>query len=402
MRSVCMGVWVEVGSRDESPQTRGIFHFIEHMLFKGTKHRSARQIAESLESVGGGLNGFTSREKTCYLARILDEHLPLAVDVLCDLVQNPRFDPQQLEREKLVVEDEIRDLEDSPADYIDERITTCVWRRNALGFPIMGSPETVARFTSEMLRAQLASCYTSENIVVSAAGNLDHQELVKEVEKAFSFPTGSSNVSRRNSVFDSTGQLEVLPREIKQLHLCLGGLAYPYAHPGKYALLILNTVLGDGMSSRLFQNVREKRGLAYAVYSSLDLASDTGFFQIYLATDPGKSRQAFAAVIQELDLIRERGLRKEELNHAKAQLKGRLMLGLESMGARMTRLAQQEILLGASMSLDETQERIDAVSAEQVQKVAQELFRRRRLSMVAIGPIQKDLFRAEDLYNCSC
>lgn len=399
VRSICMGVWLEVGSRDETSETNGIFHFIEHMLFKGTGRRSARQIAESLESVGGSLNGFTSREKTCYQARILDEHLPLAVDVLSDLVLHPRLDPQDLEREKRVVKDEIRDLEDTPSDYIDERIAANIWHDNTLAFPIIGTPETVSRFTQKILRAHLRGHYRPENMVVAAAGNLDHKKLFQEVERVFCFQNGSPAMNRRSSAFNPSGRLEIIPRKVKQLHLCLGGLAYPYGHPRKYALLVLNTVLGDGMSSRLFQNVREKKGLAYTVCSYLGFTSDTGLFNIYMATDPGKSRRAFKAILQELDLVRERGLREAELRHAKAQLKGRLMLGLESMSARMARLAQQEMLLDAPMSLDETKEHIDAVSAEEVKEVAQELFQRRRLSLVAIGPAQKSFFRIENLWR---
>jgi predicted Zn-dependent peptidase len=399
VRSVCMGVWVQAGSRDETAQSNGIFHFIEHMLFKGTKRRSARQIAESLESVGGSLNGFTGREMTCYRARILDQHLPLAVDVLSDLILQPRLRSEELEREKRVVEDEIRDLEDSPAEYIEERFAAIVWRGNALGRPIIGIPGTVARFTQKKLRAHLGNFYRPDKMVVAAAGNLEHEKLVEGVEGAFRFPDSPKAVSRRDSSFDDSGQLEVLPRDIKQVHLCLGGLAYPYEHPLKYALLLLNTVLGDGMSSRLFQNIRERKGLAYAVFSSLGLTSDCGLFNIYMATDASTSQEAFQAVLRELDLLKDGGLRENELSHAKAQLRGRLLLGLESMCARMTRLAQQEILLGAPVSLDETEARIDAVSAEEVQRVAQDLFSRQRLSLVAIGPVQESLYRIEDLWN---
>jgi len=399
VRSVCLGVWVEVGSRDETPQTNGIFHFIEHMLFKGSRRRDARQIAESLESVGGGLNGFTGREKTCYQARILDEHLPLAIDVLSDLVINPRLDPLEVEREKLVVMDEIRDLEDSPSDLIDERMAAIIWRGNTLGLPISGTAETVSGFSTRGVRAKLRSWYRPDRMVVAAAGNLDNEKLVKEVKKTFTFRDGRPGRHRRRASFDPAGDKEILNRKVKQLHFCLGGLAYPYSDPRKYSLLILNTVLGDGMSSRLFQNVRERKGLAYAVHSYLAMASDTGLFTIYLATDPSKSQDAFSAVLLELDQLRDKGLTDKELFHAKAQLKGRLMLGLESMSARMVRLAQQEILLDSPVSLDETRRRIDAVSGEQVQAVAGELFQRRNLSLAAIGPVEEKLFDVKDLWG---
>jgi len=296
-----------------------------------------------------------------------------------------------------VVEDEIRDLEDSPAESIEERFVSIVWRGNSLGRPIIGTPGTVARFTQKRLKSHIRNFYRPDNMVVAAAGNLNHQKFLEDVERTFRFPDQSVVKSRRRSSFDASGQLAVFPEKIKQAHLCLGGLAYPYEHPLKYALLVLNTVLGDGMSSRLFQNVRERKGLAYAVFSSLGLLSDTGLFHIYMATDPNKSREAFKEVLQQLDLLRSEGLRENELMHAKAQLKGRLMLALESMCARMSRLAQQEILLGAPISLDETEARIDAVSADEVQKVALDLFHRRRLSAVAIGPVQKDIYRIEDL-----
>jgi predicted Zn-dependent peptidase len=369
------------------------------MLFKGSRRRDARQIAESLESVGGGLNGFTGREKTCYQARILDEHLSLAVDVLSDLVINPRLDPLEVEREKQVVMDEIRDLEDSPSDLIDERIAGIIWRGNTLGLPISGTAKTVSSFTSRSLRDRLRGWYRPDRMVVAAAGNLDHENLVGEVRGAFSFPDGRPGRRRRSASFDTAGNKEVLQRKVNQMHICLGGLTYPYADSRKYALLILNTVLGDGMSSRLFQNVRERKGLAYAVHSYLAMASDTGLFNIYIATEPGKSQDAFRAVLLELDRLRDDGLTEKELFHTKAQLKGRLMLGLESMSARMVRLAQQEILLDSPVSLDETRERIDAVSGKQVQEIAGELFQRRRLSLAAIGPGGEELFDLKDLWG---
>jgi predicted Zn-dependent peptidase len=302
-----------------------------------------------------------------------------------------------VDREKQVVADEIRDLMDSPSDYIDERLASLVWRNNTLGFPISGTVETIANFTSRRLRARLRKWYRPENMVMAAAGNLHHDHLTRRVQKAFRFSKGIASDRRRSSSLRSSGQVEVISRKGMQLHLCLGGLAYPYGDPRKYALLILNTVLGEGMSSRLFQNLREHRGLAYAVHSYLGLASDTGLFGVYLATEPNKGRQALEATVRELDLLRERGLRDSELEHAKAQLKGHLMLGLESMSARMVRLAQQEILLGRMVGLDETTAHIEAVTADQVHAVAVELFQRKRLSLAAIGPVPDRAFGLADL-----
>lgn len=233
--------------------------------------------------------------------------------------------------------------------------------------------------------------------MVAAAGNLDHDGLVADVERAFQFPDQPARMSRRTHAFKVLGRLEILPRKVNQIHVSLGSLAYPYADPRKYALLILNTVLGDGMSSRLFQNVREKRGLAYTVQSYLALASDTGLFNIYAATEPSKARDAIRAVLQELNHLRNEGLQPKELSHCKEQLKGRLMLGLESMSARMVRLAQQEILLNAPVSLDETRSLIDAVSNEQVGAIAEELFDPRRFSMVVIGPVKDGQFSTDEL-----
>jgi predicted Zn-dependent peptidase len=397
VRSVSIGVWIRVGSRDESPASNGIFHFLEHMLFKGSRRRSARQIAESLESVGGSLNGFTSREQTCYQARILDEHIPLALDILSDLVLDPRLDPVEVEREKQVVADEIRDLMDSPADYVDERLASLIWRGHPLGRPISGTIETVSGFTSRQLRYRLRKWYRPENMVVAAAGHLRHGRFAEDVARFFRFDSGGKASHRRKSGFTDTGAVKALDRKGLQLHLSIGGTAYPYGHPGKYALLLLNTVLGEGMSSRLFQNLRERKGLAYAVHSFLGLASDTGLIGCYLATEPAKARKALQGMLGELDDLRRDGLRREELEHGKAQLKGHLMLGLESMSARMVRLAQQEIHLGGSVSLDDTLARIEAVNADDVMQAARELLRRERLSLAVIGPVRRKRFQRSDL-----
>jgi predicted Zn-dependent peptidase len=367
------------------------------MLFKGTRRRSARQIAESLESVGGSLNGFTSREQTCYHARILDEHVPLALDVLSDLVLNPRMDAREVEREKLVVSDEIRDLIDSPSEYVDERIASLIWRNNAIGSPIGGTVETVSGFTTRRLRSWLRGWYRPEKMVLAAAGNLQHGKFTREVEKAFRFSDHLPRQHRRRGAFQPAGRLEIITREGMQLHISLGGLAYPYDDVRKYALLILNSVLGEGMSSRLFQNLRERKGLAYAIHSYLALASDVGLFSVYLATEPRNGSRAVRGVLRELDGLREQGLSRDELVHAKAQLKGRLMLELENMSARMMRLAQHEILLGRTISLDETIARIEEVTADQVHEIARDLFKRKKISLAVVGPARKGTFRLEDI-----
>jgi predicted Zn-dependent peptidase len=399
VRSVSIGVWIRVGSRDESPASNGIFHFLEHMLFKGSRRRSARQMAESLESVGGALNGFTSREQTCYQARILDEHIPLALDVLSDLVLNPRLEPHEVEREKQVVGDEIRDLMDSPSDYIDERLASLVWRGNTLGMPISGTLETISRITSRQLRSRLNSWYRPQRMVVAAAGNLHHAGFVDDVERFFRFGKERKMAVKRSSTFHDSGQVDVVSKKGMQIHLCVGGLAYPYDDPRKYALLLLNTILGDGMSSRLFQNLREQQGLAYTVHSLLSLASDTGLMGIYLATDPSRATHAFQGVMQELDDVREKGVNRDELKHGQAQLKGQVMLGLESMSARMARLAQQEIHLREMVSLDETLARIEAVDIDQIHEVARDVLRRERLSLAIIGPVRKGAFKRADLLS---
>jgi len=399
VRSVSIGVWIRAGSRDESPASNGIFHFLEHMLFKGSRRRSARQVAESLESVGGSLNGFTSREQTCYQARILDEHIPLALDVLSDLVLYPRLDPAELEREKQVVADEIRDLLDTPADYVDERLASLVWRDTPLGRPISGTLKTVSGFTPRQLRYRLRRWYRPEKMVVAAAGNLQHDRFTDAVMRFFRFNPGDPASPRRGSRYCTSGRVEVLPRKGLQLHLCVGAPAYSYGHPNKYALLLLNTILGEGMSSRLFQNLRERQGIAYTVHSFLGMASDTGLIGCYLATEPAKAGRAFDGIMRELDDLRQNGLRKEELDNGKAQLKGHLMLGLESMSARMIRLAQQEIHLGQSVSLDDTLARIEAVDSDAVMQAAGELLRRDRLSLAIIGPVRKNQFRRSDLLD---
>ncbi|MFH2054867.1 MAG: pitrilysin family protein, partial [bacterium] len=284
LKSISLGVWFDVGSRNETAAVNGISHFIEHMTFKGTATRDAREIAHSLESLGGTLNAFTSREYTCYYARLLDEHLDTALDILADILTNSLFAEEEVERERQVILEEIKDQIDTPSDIIHDYFASTAWASHPLGRPIIGSPETVGAIGRNGLLDFVGKNYTTDRVVIAAAGNVDHNKLVEQVSARFSF-AAAKNGNRLDPPNYEKGHREVFSRESAQTHICLGMPTFSFADPAKYALLVVNTILGSGMSSRLFQSVREKHGLAYSIYTMQDYYHDTGFFSVYLATE---------------------------------------------------------------------------------------------------------------------
>jgi predicted Zn-dependent peptidase len=386
VRSVSIGVWLTRGSRHEAADQSGIAHFVEHMLFKGTETRSAEDIAQAIDSIGGQLDAFTAKEYASYYIKVLDEHLPLAIDILSDIVRNPAFSVEDLEREKKVVLEEIKMVEDTPDDLVHELFTQGFWENHPLGRPILGTRETVESFNLDVLRQYFVDAYTPRNLIVSAVGNLEHARVRELVGDKF-----GSLVSRG----DAPGEVAptVVPKilirnkELEQSHICLGASSYPQDHDDRYASYVLNTLLGGSMSSRLFQNVREKRGLAYAVFSGLSAYRDAGSFTVYAGCSNEAVGQVIDLVVEELRGVKLAPVPPAELQRSKDHLKGSLMLSLENTASRMSHLARQEIYFDRQFGLDETLQGVERVTPADVQRVATDVFKGGSLAATVLGNV---------------
>jgi len=386
VRSVSIGVWLTRGSRHESADRSGIAHFVEHMLFKGTTTRSAEDIAQAIDSIGGQLDAFTAKEYASYYIKVLDEHLPLAIDILADIVLNPAFSPEDIEREKKVVLEEIKMVEDTPDDLVHELFTQGFWENHPLGRPILGRPETVEALTADALREYFRGAYTAPNLIVSAVGNLEHGRVRDLVAERFAAVpvAGKPIVDEPPTVVP---KILVRSKELEQSHVCLGASSYPQNHDDRYASYVLNTLLGGSMSSRLFQNVREKRGLAYAVFSGLSAYRDAGSFTVYAGCANEAVEEVVDLVVEELRGVRDAPVPESELRRAKDHLKGSLMLSLENTASRMSHLARQEIYFDRQFGLDETLEGVERVTADDVQRVAADLFKPGSLAATILGNV---------------
>ncbi|MEJ8546434.1 M16 family metallopeptidase [Brevibacillus borstelensis] len=385
VRSVALGVWVGTGSKFETERDNGISHFLEHMFFKGTTNRSAKEIAETFDEIGGNVNAFTSKEYTCYYARILDQHAPIALDVLADMYFNSVFDAEELEKEKNVVIEEISMYEDTPDDLVHDLIARACYGDHSLGYSILGTEEVLRSLKREDLLTYIDGHYLPSNTVVTVAGNFD-EALIEEIKRRFSS-------LKRSSTMPEIGAPEFQGRSIahhkttEQAHLCISLPGFQVGHEDTYSLILLNNVLGGSMSSRLFQEIREERGLAYSVYSYHSSFKEAGTFAIYTGTAPEQVGQVFDIVANVLRDVTEHGITDKELNKGKEQLKGSLMLSLESTNSRMSRLGKNELLLGRHLSLDEIVAKIDRVSHESVHSVARQLFRS-KLAMAMVSPLE--------------
>jgi len=392
VRSLAIGIWLNVGSRHEDARTNGISHFVEHMVFKGTKRYTTSQIAHSLESVGGFLNAFTTKEHTCFYARVLDRHLERAIDVLSDLVLHPRFDAGDLEKEKQVVLDELRSLEDDPDDLIHDYFDRMTFGSHPLGFPVIGRADTISTFNRELLFDHLRRHYQPHRMVVAAAGNIRHSELVDIVEKYFSASHGRNNRAASSRVnpphVRKSGKVVEYDKPISQAHVCTGTLGFSARSRHRYALLVVNTLLGDGMSSRLFQNIREKYGFAYNIYSFANMLSDTGTFGVYIGTDEKNIENSLELIYKELNKMRVNTISNAELQRTKEQLKGSTVLSLESMSGRMMRLGSGELLFGEYFPVDSILRQIDEVTHSDIHEVTDRLFDPSRFSTVIFRPAQ--------------
>jgi predicted Zn-dependent peptidase len=393
VRSVSIGVWLMRGSRHETDAQSGIAHFVEHMLFKGTATRTAEDIAQAIDSIGGQLDAFTAKEYASYYIKVLDEHLPLAVDLLSDIVMNPNFEDDELEREKKVILEEIKMVEDTPDDLVHELFTQHFWEGHPLGRPILGTKETVESFKPEILRRYFREAYAAPNLIVSAAGNIQHEQVRELVHRAFeNLPRSAPEYS--DATPRVVPQVIVRSKELEQSHLCLGTGSYPQNHDDRYVSYIMNTVLGGSMSSRLFQNVREKRGLAYAVFSGLSAYRDTGNITIYAGCANEAVGEVVDLCVEELRTMKNTLVPDAELRRAKDHLKGSLMLSLENTASRMSHLARQEIYFDRHFGLDETLAGVERVSSIDVQRVARDLFANGSLAATVLGPSPAELTRA--------
>jgi len=386
LNSVSIGVWVLSGSRDEQPHENGISHFIEHLLFKGTERRTAFDIAKEIDSVGGTLNAFTGREYTCYYAKVLDKNLPLAIDLLSDIFLHPLMDSKDVEKERLVILQEIKMVEDTPDDYIHDLFNQVCWGGNPLGFPIFGTSDLVQSFTRDQISRFFKESYPSDRIIICAAGNLNHEEVVGRTGETFG-QISKSNKARERVTPQPVSTTNVWKRELEQVHFCLGTRGLQYNHSLRFASYLLNTILGGGMSSRLFQEIRENRGLAYSVYSYLPTYIDTGLVVVYAGTNEVSFREVVELILKEFRRLKTDPFKNGELETAKEQLKGNLLLSLESSDNLMTRLAKNEIYFGSCLPIEKILKGIDEVKEEDVRRLAGELFDQRFFCLTVLGPL---------------
>ena len=386
VKSASIGVWVKVGSRDEAPEVAGVSHFIEHMLFKGTERRSAQEIAKAIDAVGGTLDAFTSRESTCFYAKVLGEHLPLAVDILADTFLNSRLARDDIDRERQVVLQEIKMVEDTPDDLVHDLFAEAIWGDHPVARPILGQKEIVLRLSQSDVSRHMDRFYRPDRTIIAAAGDVEHDRLVDLVLRAFDGFDGQS-IHLDPPAPVSMPAVRVEERDTAQLHLCLGMDGLSHAHEDRYAISLLNAMLGGSMSSRLFQEVREKRGLAYSIYSYQASYRDCGLLVVYAGTSPESSSRVVDLIRAECARLRDEPVDPIDLQQAKDQLKGNLLLGLEGTSSRMTRLAKMEIYFQRNHELDEIIAGIEGVSADQFQALAERILRDEAFAITSIGPL---------------
>jgi predicted Zn-dependent peptidase len=395
VRSASVGIWVRSGSRHEAAPLNGISHFIEHTLFKGTRNRTSREIAVESDAIGGHVDAFTSREVASYYVKVLDEHLPRAFDLLSDLVTAPLFADEELDRERNVVTEEIKMVGDTPDDLVHEVFVANFWPDHPLGRSILGTVDTLATFNHERVADYFSGVYVPRNLVVAGAGNLDHERFVDMVGGYLS-GLDDRPVNLTASAPSPAKRRIVLDKDLEQAHLVIGTCCPSMTSADRYAVHVLNVILGGGMSSRLFQTIREEHGLAYAVYSGVNAYTDVGYLSVYAATSPEQVTDVIALSVEEFNKFKSEPVSDAELQRAKDQLKVSIMLSLESTSARMSNLARQEIFFGRQFTLDEILERINRVTTADVQRVAGEIFSSDELAITAVGQLGAlDLDRAQ-------
>jgi predicted Zn-dependent peptidase len=394
LRSVSLGVWVKCGSRFEEAEKTGISHFIEHLLFKGTTTRSAARIAEAIDSVGGQLNAFTEKEYVGFYAKVLDEHLHFAFELVSDIVLNPAFPAGEIQRERNVIFEEINTVEDSPQELILDIYTENFWRNHPLGRPISGTKKSVARIARADVKKFFLSRYTAGNMVIAVAGNIRHRDVQKLAERYFSGlnPGIATNPGKPPEVH--AGRLIRHKAHLEQTHICLGTVSPAIASPERYCCYLLCNILGGGMSSRLFQNIREKRGLVYSIYAMLNLYHDAGSLVVYAGSAPEKAPAVVELTLKEFRRLREQLVSPQELQRAKENIKGSVMLGLESSSSRMTHLAQQLIYYGRFYRLEEILGAVERVTVREIRDLANRIFDASSLNLTALSNRNGDELKA--------
>ncbi|WP_298435296.1 pitrilysin family protein [Geobacter sp.] len=387
VHSVSIGIWVANGSRHERREHNGVAHFIEHLLFKGTERRTSLDIAREIDSVGGVLNAFTSREYVCYYAKVLDKFLPKTVDLLADIFLHSTFDPEEIEKERKVVLQEISMLEDTPDDFIHDLFHRSFWQGHPLGMSILGSVDSVEGLTRDAILSHKDSKYRSDDIIISVAGNVRHEELLSILEGLFGrIPGGSGRDFCHLPTYEK--RVEIVEKDLEQMHICLGTRALPQNHPRRFEVYLINTILGGSMSSRLFQEIRERLGLAYSVYSYVISHTDAGSLVIYAGTAPDKLDDVLDITAAELKRLKSESVSQSELDASREQIKGNMLLSLESTDNRMTKLAKNEIYFGRYMPLAELTDGFDAVTPEGIQSLAREIFDERYLTLALTGRVE--------------
>jgi predicted Zn-dependent peptidase len=399
IRSVSIGIWIRTGSRHETSDLNGISHFVEHMVFKGTKNRNAEEIARQVDSIGGNLDAFTAKECVCFNVKVMDEHLDRAMNILSDMVLNPTFNESDIGKERGVILEEIKMDEDNPDLLVHEIFTQNFWKGHPLGRPILGTKETVRRFHQNMLFDYYGARFVPGNMVISAAGSLKHDSFVDLVTRTF------EHLAPRAEILDEAPpkpQARIMMRNkksLEQVQICVGVPSYSISHENRYASFVLNTLLGGGMSSRLFQNIRERQGLVYSIFSELNPYRDTGCLAVYAGTSRNTAPQVVNSIVNEFRELKRNRVTDEELERAKNQLKGSLMLSMESSTARMSNLARQEMYYNRFFGMSEIIDRVEAVSAEDVQQNANEFFNPDQIAVTVLGNLN-GLKLTRDLLAC--
>ena len=388
VRSVAVGVWVKVGSRYETPAKNGISHFLEHMFFKGTRKRSPKDIAVEIDTMGGDLNAFTSRENTAFYIKVLDEYLEKGVDLLSDIFIHSTFPEDELEKEKKIIKEEVKMVEDTPDDYIHDLFNQTIWGEEGLGQSILGRRETIASFTREDLIHHISKYYGTKDIIISCAGKFQPAKLMGLLSERFGGLRRGSE-PKKGPVPGFNNAVKVYTKDISEAHICIGVPSVSQTSEDRYKLFVLNTLLGGGVSSRLFQEIRENRGLAYSVYSYTSMYIDTGLWGVYAGVSKKRIREVAELIIHEMLSLKDT-LTEDELDKAKRHLKGNMILGLESTNSRMNNIARQEIYFQRYISPDEISKAVDVVSMKQIRELSERLLAKRALSITAYGPLQKD------------
>jgi len=389
VRSVAVGIWVGTGSRNEAEGYEGISHFIEHMFFKGTKNRTAHDLVESLESVGGQLNAFTTKELTCYFAKVLDENIHLAIDVLSDMFFNSLFDANEMEKEKNVIIEEIKMYQDTPDELIHDLFSQHIWDGHPLGRPVLGIEDSVRNLNYQKIDHYLTSRYTPEKTVIAVAGKIKHDEIIDSLSVFGDFQRKTENGVNENP--QASVVRKAINKDTEQMHVIVGVPGLGQEDDDIYAMHIINNYLGGGLSSRLFQEIREKRGLAYSVYSYHSAYADTGLFAVYAGTSPNKTKEVIECILHEMNKVKEKGITEKELSKTKAQIKGNLLLGLESVSSRMSRLGKSEISFGRVITAEEAVEKLEKVTIEDIQRVMNRLWDIKNVSILTLGKKDFDI-----------